>query len=148
MTCQDYKEIIMGYLDNELESDQSKDLEKHLAGCPQCSKELQELRKLKEITERVTFVEPEDRLWQEYWGSIYNRVERGIGWIVFSVAGILLVIYGGFKAIEELIKDPSVGLMLKAALLALIAGMAVLFVSVLRERVYFWKKDRYRDVRR
>jgi hypothetical protein len=38
--------------------------------------------------------------------------------------------------------------MLKAGLLALIAGMAVLFVSVLRERLYFWKKDRYRDVRR
>jgi len=148
MTCQDYKEMIMGYLDNELESDQSKDLEKHMAGCPQCSKELQELRKLKEITEGVTLVEPEYRLWQEYWGSIYNRVERGIGWIVSSVAGILLVIYGGFKAIEELIKEPSVELMLKAALLALIAGMAVLFVSVLRERLYFWKKDRYRDVRR
>jgi hypothetical protein len=93
-------------------------------------------------------VEPEDRLWQEYWGSIYNRIERGIGWIVFSVAGVLLVIYGGFKVIEELIRDRSVGLVLKAALLALIAGMAVLFVSVLRERLYFWKKDRYRDVRR
>jgi hypothetical protein len=148
MTCRDYKEMIMGHLDNELEHGQRKDLEKHLAGCPQCSKELQELRKLKEITEGVTLVEPEDRLWQEYWGSIYNRMERGIGWIVFSVAGVLLVIYGGFKAIEELIKDPSVGLVLKAALLALIAGMAVLFVSVLRERLYFWKKDRYRDVRR
>ena len=148
MTCRHYKEMLMGYLDNELEADQAKDLEKHLAGCAQCSRELQELAKLKEITEGVSLVEPEDRLWQEYWGSIYNRMERGIGWILFSVAGILLVIYGGFNAIEHLIKDPSVGFMLKAALLALIAGMAVLFVSVLRERLYFWKKDRYRDVRR
>jgi predicted anti-sigma-YlaC factor YlaD len=148
MTCRDYKEMIMGYLDDELEHEQRKDLEKHLAGCPQCSKEVEEFTKLKEITEGVTLVEPEDRLWQEYWGSIYNRIERGIGWIVFSVAGVLLVIYGGFKVIEELIRDRSVGLVLKAALLALIAGMAVLFVSVLRERLYFWKKDRYRDVRR
>jgi hypothetical protein len=140
--------MIMGYLDNELEAEQAKDLERHLAGCAQCSKELQELAKLKEITEGVTLVEPEDRLWQEYWGSIYNRMERGIGWILFSLAGILLVIYGGFKAIEHVIKDPSVGLILKVALLALIAGMAVLFVSVLRERLYFWRKDRYRDVRR
>jgi len=148
MTCRDYKEMLMGYLDNELEAEQAKDLEKHLAGCARCSKEVQELRKLKEITEGVTLVEPEDRLWQEYWGSIYNRLERGIGWILFSVAGILLVIYGGFKGIEGVIKDPSVGLILKAALLALIAGIAVLFVSVLRERLYFWRKDRYRDVRR
>jgi hypothetical protein len=109
---------------------------------------LEELRKLKEVAEGVTLVEPEDRLWQDYWGSIYNRIERGLGWIAFSVAGILLVIYGGFKAIEELVRDPSVEPVLKVGLVAAIAGIAVLFVSALRERLYFWKKDRYKDVRR
>jgi hypothetical protein len=39
-------------------------------------------------------------------------------------------------------------MLLKAGLLALILGLAVLFVSVLRERVYLWSKDRYRNVRR
>ncbi|MHC4528809.1 MAG: anti-sigma factor family protein, partial [Planctomycetota bacterium] len=53
MTCRDYKEMIMGYLDDELEHEQRKDLEKHLAGCPQCSKEVEEFTKLKEITEGV-----------------------------------------------------------------------------------------------
>jgi predicted anti-sigma-YlaC factor YlaD len=148
MSCQHYKEMIMGYLDNELGAEQKRELEKHLAGCAQCSKELEELRKLKEITEGVTLAEPEDRLWQQYWASIYNRVERGLGWIIFSVAAILLIIYGGFKAIEEFVRDPSVELIVKVGLVALIAGMAVLFVSVLRERLYFWKKDRYKDVRR
>jgi hypothetical protein len=96
----------------------------------------------------VTLVEPEDRLWQDYWGGVYNRIERGVGWIVFSVAAILLTIYGGFKMIEEIIKDPTIGMLLKAGLLALILGLAILFVSVARERVYFWSKDRYRNVRR
>jgi hypothetical protein len=140
--------MIMGYLDNELGAEQKKELEKHLAGCAQCSKELEELRRLKEITEGVTLAEPEDRLWQQYWASIYNRIERGLGWIIFSAAAILLIIYGGFKAIEEFVRDPSVELIVKVGLVALIAGMAVLFVSVLRERLYFWKKDRYKDVRR
>ncbi|MHC4573304.1 MAG: anti-sigma factor family protein [Planctomycetota bacterium] len=148
MSCQHYKEMIMGYLDNELGAEQKKELEKHLAGCAQCSKELEELRRLKEITEGVTLAEPEDRLWQQYWASIYNRIERGLGWIIFSAAAILLIIYGGFKAIEEFVRDPSVELIVKVGLVALIAGMAVLFVSVLRERLYFWKKDRYKDVRR
>ena len=96
----------------------------------------------------MTLVEPEDRLWQQYWGRLYNRIERGIGWVVFSVAGILLLIYGGFMAIECLIKDPTVGILLKVALLALLTGLAILFVSVLRERIYFWSRDRYKDVRR
>jgi len=148
MTCQHYKELIMGYLDNELEDEQKRVFEEHLQTCSACARELEEFRKLKQITDEVRLVEPEDRIWQQYWGGIYNRIERGLGWTVFSVAAILLVIYGGFKAIEEIIKDPSVAMILKVVLLALIAGLAVLFVSILRERLYFWKKDRYRDVRR
>ena len=148
MTCHDYKDLMMGYLDNELSDEQRRQFEEHLAGCPECAGELEEFRKLKAITDEVTLAEPEDRIWQDYWNGIYNRIERGFGWIVFSVAAILLVIYGGFRAIEELIKDPNVEMTLKVGLLVLIAGLAILFVSVLRERLYFWKKDRFKDVRR
>jgi len=148
MTCHDYKDLMMGYLDNELSNEQKRQFEEHLAGCSECTDELKEFRKLKAITDEVTLVEPEDRIWQDYWDGIYNRIERGVGWIVFSVAAILLVIYGGFKAIEEMIKDPDVETILKVGLLALIAGLAILFVSVLRERLYFWQRNRYKNVRR
>ena len=148
MTCDNYKDLMMGYLDNELDDEQKRRFEEHLAGCRECSEELNEFRKLKAITDEVTLVEPEDRIWQQYWGGVYNRIERGAGWILFSIAAIILVIFGGFKAIEEIIKDPNVEMVIKIGLLALIAGMAILLVSVLRERLYFWKKDRYKDVRR
>ncbi len=148
MACEDYKDLMMGYLDEELSSEQIRRFEEHLATCKQCSSQLQEFRQLKAITDQMTLIEPEDRLWQQYWDGIYNRVERGIGWIIFSVAAILLTIYGGFKAIEDLITDPTVGLLLKIAMLVLLVGLAILFVSVLRERIFFWTKDRYKDVRR
>ncbi|MGB2806864.1 MAG: zf-HC2 domain-containing protein [Sedimentisphaerales bacterium] len=148
MACEDYKDLMMGYLDEELSAEQIRQFEEHLTGCKQCTAQLQEFRQLKAITDQMTLIEPEDRLWQQYWDSIYNRTERGIGWIIFSVAAILLTIYGGFKAIEALITDPTVGLLLKAAMLVLLVGLAILFVSVLRERIFFWTKDRYKDVRR
>jgi len=148
MTCQDYKELMMGYLDGELDQQQQKALEQHLAVCKQCAEELEDFRRLKQITDGVKLVEPEERLWQQYWTSVYNRIERGLGWILCSVSAILLTIYGGYKAIEQLIKDPTVGMVPKVALLALLAGLAILFVSVLRERLFFWKKDRYRNIRR
>jgi len=148
MTCHDYKDVMMGYLDNELTDEQRRQFAEHLAGCPECTGELAQFRKLKAITDEVTLIEPEDRMWQDYWGGVYNRIERGVGWIVFSVAAILLTIYGGFKVIEEIVKDPTIGMLLKTGLLALILGLAILFVSALRERVYFWSKDRYRNVRR
>lgn len=148
MACEDYKDLMMGYLDEELSAEQIRQFEEHLRACKNCKAQLQEFRQLKTITDQMTLIEPEDRLWQQYWDGIYNRVERGIGWIIFSVAAILLIIYGGFKAIEDLITDPTVGLLLKIAMLALLVGLAILFVSVLRERIFFWSKDRYRNVRR
>ena len=148
MTCQDHKDLMMAYLDNELDGEQRQAFEEHLTSCPDCAREMKAFTKLKQVTDSVTLAEPEDRLWENYWGGVYNRMERGIGWTLFSIAGIVLVIYGGFRAIEELVRDPTVGLLLKIGLLALITGLAILFVSILRERIYFWSKDRYKDVRR
>lgn len=148
MMCEHHEELMMGYLDGELEEELKRVFEEHLAACPECASELEEFRRLKAITEGVTLVEPEDRVWQQYWDGIYNRIERGIGWILLSVTGIAFFIYASFKGVEGIIKDPTIEVALKVALLAFIAGIAILFVSVLRERMYFWKRDRYKDVRR
>ena len=148
MTCREYKDLMMGYLDNELDDEQVRVFQEHLQSCTQCSAELDEFRELKEITDEVSLMEPEDRMWEQYWSGIYNRIERGIGWILLSIGAILLIIFGGFKMIEEIINDPTIGFMLKAGLLIFIAAVAVLFVSVLRERIYLRKKNRYKDVRR
>jgi len=148
MTCHDHRDLLMGYLDKELTDEQRRQFEEHLAGCSECRGELERFKKVKQITDEVTLVEPEDRIWQDYWSGVYNRIERGIGWIVFSVAAVLLTIYGGFKLIEAIVGDVTIGILLKAGLLALIAGLAILFVSVLRERIFIWSKDRYRNVRR
>ena len=148
MTCHEYKDLMMGYLDSELNDEQKRRFEQHVAGCPECAEELEEFKRLKAITDEVTLLEPEDRMWQDYWGGVYNRIERGTGWIVFSIAAVLLTIYCGFRAIEQIIRDPHIELTLKVGLMALLVGLAILFVSVLRERIYFWKRDRYKDVRR
>jgi predicted anti-sigma-YlaC factor YlaD len=148
MTCSQYKDLMMGYLDGELDDAQKKTFEQHIESCKDCAAELEQFRKLKDVTDSVKLAEPEDVLWENYWSGVYNRFERGIGWLLMSIAGIALIIYGGFRAVEAIIKNPTVEVILKVAILAFIAGLAVLFVSILRERLYFWKKDRYKDVRR
>lgn len=148
MTCQDYKNLMMGYLDDELDAGQQKTLQQHLESCPECGAELEEFAQLKQITDDAALLEPEDALWRQYWSGVYNRIERGAGWVLFSASAILLLIYGGFKLIENLVKDPTVDIILKAGVVVLVAGLAILFVSVLREKLYFRKKDRYKDVRR
>jgi hypothetical protein len=140
--------MMMGYLDNELDEEQRKKFEEHLKGCPECIRELKYFKDIKVITDEVTLIEPEDKLWHDYWSGIYNRIERCTGWIFFSIAAIILIIFGGFKAIEEVIENPEVEFIFKLGLVLLIIGIAILLVSVMRERLYFRKKDRYKDVRR
>ena len=148
MTCQDHKDLMMAYLDDELNDEQKRAFEAHLASCGDCARDLEEFRKLKQMTDCVALAEPEDRVWDEYWNHLYNRIERGTGWILFSVAAIALLIYGGFELVETIIEDRTVSILAKVGVLALVGGLAVLFVSVLRERIYFWGRDRYKDVRR
>ena len=148
MTCNNYKDLMMGYLDDELSDEQRIKFKEHLTDCSDCREELEDFKKLKAITDDVTLMEPEDKIWQQYWGNIYNRLERGVGWILFGISAILLLIYGGFKMIEEIVNDPKTGFGLKVGLIALIVGLAILFVSAARERLHFWSKDRYKDVRR
>ena len=93
------------------------------------SKERQKLRGVKKEERRVL--------------SELDRIERGIGWVLFSVGSILLLSYGAFKLIEEMVRNPDVALALKIGTLALIFGLVVLLVSVLRERLAVRKVDKY-----
>ncbi len=97
----------------------------------------------------MKYKEPPDEAWQRYWSKIYNRLERGLGWILTSIGAMILLFYGGYKAVESLIKDPALEVFLKVAILVLMAGIVILFVSVLRERIFTFKKDKYaKEVKR
>ncbi len=97
----------------------------------------------------MKYKEPSDEVWQRYWSKIYNKLERGLGWILISIGAIILLFYGGFKAVESLIKDPTLAVFLKVAILVLLAGIVILFVSVVRERIFTYKKDKYaKEVKR
>jgi len=148
MTCQEYRNLMMGYLDEELSQDEREDFERHIASCKDCSEQFDQFRKLKQMTDAVGFAEPEDEIWQRYWSNVYNRIERGIGWAIFSIAVTVLLIYGGLKLVESFLLNPEVELLCKAGVVGLIVGVAVLIVSVARERIFIWKKERYRDVTR
>lgn len=148
MSNDKYKDLLMGYLDDEISEQERVELEKHLTECEDCKKELADFKDLKSITDDITLYQPEDEVFDEYWSSIYNRIERNTGWIILSVSGMVLLSYAGFKMIEEIIRDETLFWVFKAALLAFIAALSVLTVSILRERLNTRKKDRYKDVRR
>ena len=148
MSCDKYKDLLMGYLDDEISDEERVELEKHLTECDECTKELADFKDLKTITDDIILYQPEDEVFDKYWSSVYNRIERNVGWIILSVSGMVVLFYTGFMVIEDIIKDETLSCVFKVALIAFVAALSILLVSVLRERLNTRKNDRYKDVRR
>lgn len=149
MNCEAFQENMMAFLDGELPPETRAAFESHLSVCDTCAGEFSAFSELQEELKMMTFKEPSEAELERYWGSIYNRIERGTGWVLFSVGSILLLCYGAFKLIEEMVRNPDVALALKTGTLALIFGLVVLLVSVLRERLAVRKVDKYsREVKK
>ena len=91
----------------------------------------------------IHFKEPTDAELDRYWSSVYNRLERSLGWILFSLGAIVVLSWTAFLVLEELLGDPEISLLLKIGVVSLVIGLVVLFVSLVRERLTIRKTDKY-----
>lgn len=142
------EELINKYLDGRITEEEGKELKKLLEKNGEIEEELNELSNIQEVIDMLETKEP-DRRWDEYWSNLYNRIERGLGWIILSIGAILTLTFAGFTMVRDLISDPELALYAKIGIMALILGFVILFVSVLRERIFLSKTDKYsREVKR
>ncbi len=148
MTQDSFKPLLMGYLDAELGEEDARRVEEHLRECPDCSSEFSEFRRLKEVTQTMRLVAPDERYWQAYWSSVYNRLERKVGWILTSVGAIVLAAYGLYYLLFKVLFHNGVSVVVRIGTLALIIGFCTLLISVLRERIFLAKSDKYERVKR
>ena len=143
-----FQQLLMGALDNELPSDELLEFNVLVRQYPDFKTELEQYRHLKEVTQSMKFKSPKQEVWDSYWMKVYNRIERGIAWIIFSVGAVILITYGLFKAVEAIIADPQLELIIKIGIIAVLAGMVILFVSVIREKLFVRKSDPYKEIER
>jgi predicted anti-sigma-YlaC factor YlaD len=148
MRCEEFEVLISGLLDGELDSSQEEKLREHLQVCEKCKRRHQELLRLKEVTDSVRFKDLPEEVWAAYWGNVYRRLERGLGWILFSVGAIILIAFGLYQGLSQFFADPEVSLLVKIGVGGLGFGLIILLVSVIRERIFAYRRDRYREVQR
>jgi predicted anti-sigma-YlaC factor YlaD len=146
MDHQRIKELISSFYDGELDEEQKKLVHSHLEECSECRKEFEEMGRFEEVMSQMALKKPPKEAWQMYWTSVYNRLERGIGWILFSIGAIILLFFGGYKLVEGIIQDASVPLILKIGILSVLGGLIVLLVSLLREQLFVRKRERYKEI--
>lgn len=140
------KELISFYLDGELDAGQRRLVEEHIRTCPECKREFDEMSRFEEVMGKMALKKPPEEAWKVYWSSVYNRMERQIGWILFSIGAIVILFFVGYHLLRGIIEDVSTPLVLKIGILAVLGGLVVLFVSVLRERIFVNKRERYKEI--
>jgi predicted anti-sigma-YlaC factor YlaD len=149
MSCDNFRPLLTGYGDGELSAEEQRRVAAHVAQCAACAAELAELERLKEDLAMLAFKEPTDAELDRYWGGVYNRLERGLGWALFSAGAILVLCYGAFELIKDFVANPTISVILRVGVAALVVGLVLLFVSLLRERLALVKADRYsREIKR
>lgn len=146
MDHQKIKELISSYHDGELGNREKKMLEEHLEQCAECRREFEEMGKFEEVMGKMQLKKPQKEMWEVYWNTVYNRLERGLGWILLSIGGMIILFFGGYKAVERIIQDSSTPLLLKVGILTVLGGVVVLLVSLLREQLFVHKRERYKEV--
>ncbi len=146
MSCEEIKILISGMIDGELGPGEKQKVSDHLVSCDDCREEYAKLNKLKEATDDMKYFDLPDRLWAGYWHGIYNRLERGIGWIFLSLGAILIIAFATWRFLQNFLLDNAVPIYVKFGVSALVLGLIILLVSIVRERLFSKKHDRYNEV--
>jgi hypothetical protein len=101
---------------------------------------------VKEVTRSMSYREPPEEIWQEYWVSVYNRCERGVGWLLMTLSAVVVLSWVAWEVIAAMFADSSMPFLLKLAVLGVAVGAIILLVSVAREKWFVRRKDPYREV--
>lgn len=142
------RQLMMAALDEEISTAERQELDRALREDDTLRAEWERMRTLKEVTGDMAFREPPEEVWGEYWTSVYNRFERGIGWILVSIGTIVVGTYGAWKWLEVVWAEAELPLVVRVGLIAVAAGLLVIAVSVVREKLFTRKRDPYREIQR
>ena len=140
------KELMMKAVDNIATPAELEELEKYIQEDTDLADEYKAFQKIKEVTDSIMFKELPDSYWKGYWEGIYNRLERGLGWILFSIGAMIILIYGGYRLLNDFFLSDEISLILKLGVGFGGIGLIILLVSIVREVFFARSKERYKEV--
>ena len=142
------RQLMMAALDDELAGGEREELDQLLAEDPKLRGEWDQLHEVKEVTNTMSLRRPPEETWEQYFGSVYNRMERGFAWILLSIGAIVLTGWVLWVGLEELWGTTDIPMYVKIAIYATLLGLLVLLVSVIREKLFVRRTDPYKEIQR
>ena len=89
-----------------------------------------------------------DEMWDAHWGQLYNRLERGAGYVLAGLGAILLLSYGAYQLCREWLGQPGIPIVVRLGCGLVVLGLIVLTVSTVREKLLTHRYDPYKEIKR
>ena len=136
--------MLSAYLDDELTQADAQRVHVHLEDCEECRTALREMREIQRLTGEIEFRDPPEAALEALEQRLSVRGPRLRGWALVILGSAAWIVYGLFIALRHP-RWPTVPELLAGMV---VIGLALLFVSVLRQRLLERPHDRYRKVRK
>lgn len=135
--------LLSGHVDQMLTQADEQRVRVHVEDCAVCRALVEEMRQVKEVTMSSQFKVPVDDQWSERPRGAASRFAFGVGWTLLVVWGAMVAsrVAWAFWTSEDSVGE-------KLVTFSIVAGLALLFVSVLIDRIKAMKTDRYREVQK
>lgn len=140
--------LMENHFENKLSEDEEREFFNLVNNNSELKKEFEEQKSVKEVLSKMMLKNPSQEIWDGYWLGIYNRIERGLAWIIISIGAVLIFGFSIIKFIETLYLDSTVPVIMKIGIYAISFGLVILVVSLMRERIFSLKHDKYREIQR
>ena len=135
------------FIDKSLTDNEKKELDKFLMD-EDYKKEFQNQINVKEAVMNLNLKKPKSEFWDNYWLNTYNRLERGVAWILISIGLTLLIGFAVFQFIQKLFVDDGGPFIIKIGLIVLFTGALILILSLIREQFIKTKNDSHKEIKR
>jgi len=133
--------LIYGHLDGELTQVAEQKVRVHLEDCEHCRMVLGELQTLRETTMSTEFHKPDDSQWDESPRTGLSLITRGAGWVLAIFWGVFCAASGRWQFWQG-----SANLLERVLVFGGLSALALLFLSVLFDRLRAARTDPYREV--
>jgi anti-sigma factor RsiW len=139
--------LLSAYVDGELDTEYSALVKQWLAEDPRAEQEVERLVQLKSFTDHLVLREAPPESWDEFRGRVTTRAQLGLGWSLLLL-GIGVV--GGYLLLRlgAAILTAAIPLVVRLGVFVGAAGLLVLILSALRQRLFARKRDRYDRIQR
>lgn len=142
MRCEEIEVDLSGYLDGELTQQHRQLVQIHVEDCSRCREVFRQLQEVKTSTQSLKLDRPNEEELCKMQTHVIERIGRRLGWLMVVVWSAVTALY----AFYQYAKAPNEPLFEKILVFGLFLGLALLFFSVLSERLRESRSDRYKGV--